>query len=104
MEEKFETIQDKKLEAKRLYIIKELSGKTVCKIVGISEKTMSTWVTKGNWKHEKEQLISKRYAEKMDEDTLKFKILTSFLAYIKVLFPELAAKIEEILKDYLKRA
>lgn len=51
------TISDKQYLAKILYTREKLDGKIVAKKVGVSEKTMSKWVTDFNWKSLRNRLL-----------------------------------------------
>ena len=54
------TIKQKKDYAQLLYTQQGLNGKQVADRAGVSEKTISKWVTEGNWKEVKNRLsISK---------------------------------------------
>jgi transposase len=50
-------IEDKKYLAKILYTTEHLEGKIVAQRVGVSEKTISRWVTDGNWKSLRNRLL-----------------------------------------------
>lgn len=51
------TLEDKKYIAKTLYTREQLDAKIVAKRVGISEKTMSKWVSDGKWKDLRNRLL-----------------------------------------------
>lgn len=51
------TLEDKKYIAKTLYTREQLDAKIVAQRVGISEKTMSKWVTEGKWKDLRNRLL-----------------------------------------------
>lgn len=51
------SIADKQYLAKILYTREQLDGKVVAKKVGVSERTMSSWVEKFNWKSLRRRLL-----------------------------------------------
>lgn len=51
------TISDKQYLAKILYTREKLDGKVVAKKVGVSEKTISNWVTNFGWKTLRNRLL-----------------------------------------------
>jgi hypothetical protein len=57
MEVQVITIADKQFLAKILYTREHLDGKVVAKKVGVSEKTISKWVTEFNWKALRRRLL-----------------------------------------------
>lgn len=50
-------IESKKYLAKILYTREQLEGKVVAQRVGVAEKTISKWVTDGNWKALRNRLL-----------------------------------------------
>jgi transposase len=50
-------IEDVKYLAKILYTREQLEGKVIAQRVGVAEKTMSKWVTEGNWKALRNRLL-----------------------------------------------
>jgi len=57
MEGKKLTNDEKKYLAKILYTREKEEGKIIAKRIGVSEKTMSKWVTDGNWKSLRNRLL-----------------------------------------------
>lgn len=57
MAKKALSIPDKQYLAKILYTREHLDGKVVAKKVGVSEKTMSEWVNKFNWKNLRNRML-----------------------------------------------
>lgn len=51
------SISDKQYLAKILYTREQLDGKVVAKKVGVSERTMSEWVNKFNWKSLRNRML-----------------------------------------------
>ncbi len=51
------SISDKQYLAKILYTREHLDGKVVAKRVGVSERTMSDWVNKFNWKSLRNRML-----------------------------------------------
>lgn len=52
-----QSLADKQLIAKILYTREQLDGKVVAKKVGVSEKTISKWVTEFGWKNLRRRLL-----------------------------------------------
>lgn len=97
------TMQDKKLEAKRLYIIKDLTAKAVGKVVDVSEKTMSAWVKKYKWREEKERLINMQLDKEKSDSTMRISMVHDFKDYLKETYPHLSNEIDKAVKNYLKK-
>ena len=51
------TMSDKQYLAKILYTREKLEGKTIAQKVGVSEKTISNWVTNFGWKNLRNRLL-----------------------------------------------
>jgi uncharacterized protein YjcR len=94
-------LSDKRLEAKRLYILKDLTASDVSKLIDISEKTIGVWVKKQNWKADKDKRRKELLENDMDNDAFKIKVINEFGAYLKQQRPNLSKNIDEAINDYL---
>lgn len=94
-------MSDLRLEAKRLYILKDLTASDVSKLIDVSEKTIGAWVKKQNWKAGKAKRRKELEENQLERDAFKIKVINEFGAYLKQQRPELSESIDNAISDYL---
>lgn len=97
-----EEMMDKKLEAKKLYIIKGLTAVNVSKITGVSEKTIGVWIKQHNWKQAKDNRKEK-ILEGITVENLKGELVNDFKEFLSLRYPKLLPQIMEAVNQYLNR-
>ncbi len=84
-----------KKRAKYLVVVSGLTQKEVSKILGVSEKTLSHWATKGEWRKDMKENFGK-------EENIK-SFLGRFFTYVFNAEPKIAHIIKKYWDSFLKK-
>lgn len=90
-----------KSKAHMLYVYKELTAKECADIVGVTEKTLGSWVAGGNWKEEKDRVISDGSLREGNYLVISKAILNKVKLFLDTEHPEISAKIVPHLDDFV---
>ncbi len=86
--------RSKRLRARHLIIVKGFSQKEAGKIVGVSEKTVSTWNKKYGWKEDGFKEMNKRGGLTV--------VMDNFFTYIRSASPDLLESVKKLWTGFLK--
>ena len=101
MREIIESMETKKLKARRLYVAEELTAKEVSARVGVTEKTIGKWIRNYNWKEARKQAVSTRLLFGQYDKSTQLTLL-DFEDYLMEINAKLAASIEPYIAGYLE--
>lgn len=92
----------KQAKAKRLYVNQFYTIKATAATVGVTEKTISSWITKNNWKEAQTQNANKLTGKDKNHLIAPCIAIEDLRAYIEENSPFLAKKVNPLINDYLK--
>jgi transposase len=95
-----EKLQQKFFTAQRLYVYEGENKRNAALKAGITEKTIASWITKNNWKQERDDLLKKQFLTSPPQ--IKNSVLLHDLkAYLKQVSPFLFEQIEPAIDNYI---